>query len=133
MTEDEATAIFHALASEHRRRMMDLLKAQPGLAVGEVAGEFDVSRIAVMNHLRVLEDAGLVISQQEGRTRRLFLNAAPIQMIHARWSSQYAAQWAERMSTIKFMAEAAARGFPQAKAAVTPISARGRGKRNAKG
>jgi len=133
MTEAEATAIFHALASEHRRRMMDLMKARPGLAVGEIAGEFDVSRIAVMNHLRVLEEAGLLISQQDGRTRRLYLNAAPLQMIHERWSSQYAAQWAERLSTIKFMAEAAARGTRPPKATVTRIANKGRGRRNDKG
>jgi DNA-binding transcriptional ArsR family regulator len=133
MTEAEATAIFHALASEHRRRMMDLLKARPGLAVGELAGEFDVSRIAVMNHLRVLEHAGLVISQQDGRTRRLYLNAAPIQMIHARWSSEYAAQWAERLSAVKLLAEAAARGARPPMASVARISDKGRGKRNGKG
>lgn len=133
MTEAETTAIFHALASEHRRRMMDLLKARPGLAVGEIAGEFDVSRIAVMNHLRVLEAAGLVVSQQDGRTRRLYLNAAPIQMIHARWSSEYAAQWAERLSTIKFIAEATARGTQPSKSNVARIAITGRGKRNGKG
>jgi len=101
------TAVFHALAHETRRRVMDLLKARPGISVGELAQEFDVTRIAVMNHLAVLEDAGLVVSQKDGRTRRLFLNAAPIQMINDRWLDDYAGHWARKLTGIKYAAEAA--------------------------
>lgn len=86
---------------------MDLLKARPGISVGELAQEFDVTRIAVMNHLAVLEDAGLVVSQKDGRTRRLFLNAAPIQMINDRWLDDYAGHWARKLTGIKYAAEAA--------------------------
>lgn len=106
-TEDDMTAVFHALAHETRRRVMDLLKARPGISVGELAQEFDVTRIAVMNHLAVLEDAGLVVSQKDGRTRRLFLNAAPIQMINDRWLDDYAGHWARKLTGIKYAAEAA--------------------------
>lgn len=109
MTEGEATLIFHALAHEHRRRVLDLVKARPGLGVGELAAAFDVSRIAVMNHLAVLEKAGLIISQADGRTRRLYLNAAPIQLIHERWTTEYSAHWANRLTAIKYAAEAAAK------------------------
>jgi len=124
MTEDQATLVFHALAHEHRRRMMDLVKARPGMGVGQLAEEFDVSRIAVMNHLAVLEKAGLIISQPDGRTRRLYLNAAPIQLIHERWTSEYSAHWANRLTAIKYAAEAAARAVgqgPRASARITPI------------
>jgi DNA-binding transcriptional ArsR family regulator len=107
-TEDDMTAVFHALAHESRRKIMDVLKARPGIGVGELAGEFDVTRIAVMNHLAVLEDAGLVVSQKDGRTRRLYLNAAPIQMINDRWMSDYSAHWAKKLTGIKYAAEAAA-------------------------
>ncbi len=107
-TEDEMTAVFHALAHESRRRIMDLVKAQPGLTVGQLANEFDVSRIAVMNHLSVLEQAGLLISEKDGRTRRLYLNATPIQMIHDRWMSDYSAHWAKKLTGIRYAAEAAA-------------------------
>lgn len=107
-TENEITAVFHALASEHRRRILDLLKQRPGMAVGELACEFDVTRIAVMNHIAVLERAGLLISEQDGRARRLYLNAAPIQMIHDRWITEYSAQKARRVTEIKRLAEAAA-------------------------
>ncbi|MBS0483529.1 MAG: helix-turn-helix transcriptional regulator [Proteobacteria bacterium] len=106
-TEDDMTAIFHALAHETRRRIMDVLKARPGIAVGELAQEFDVTRIAVMNHLAVLEQAGLVVSQKDGRSRRLWLNAAPIQMINDRWLDDYAGHWARKLTGIKYAAEAA--------------------------
>jgi len=105
-------AVFQALANEHRRRMLDIVKDQPGLAVGLLASHFDVSRIAVMKHLNVLESAGLVISEKEGRTRRLYFNATPIQMIHDRWTTQYSAYWAGNLTRIKYLAEARAQGLP---------------------
>lgn len=106
ITTDEMDAVFHALAHEHRRRILDLVKASPGLSVGRLALSFDVSRIAVMNHLAVLERAGLIVSQKDGRSRRLYLNAVPIQLIHDRWTDEYSAHWAQRVTDIKAMAEA---------------------------
>ena len=103
------SAIFHALAHENRRKIMDVVKAHPGVSVGRLAQEFDVSRIAVMNHLAVLEDANLIVSEKDGRVRRLYLNAAPIQMINDRWMSDYSAHWAKRLTGIKYAAEAAAK------------------------
>lgn len=105
--EDDMTAVFHALAHETRRRILDALKARPGIGVGELASRFDVTRIAVMNHLTVLEHAGLVVSQKEGRVRRLYLNAAPIQMINDRWLDDFSGHWARKMTGIKYAAEAA--------------------------
>jgi predicted transcriptional regulator len=99
-------AVFQALAHESRRRMLDIVKEEPGIGVGALAGEFDVSRIAVMKHLAVLEEANLIISQKDGRTRKLYFNAAPIQMIHDRWTSEYSAYWAGHMTRIKYLAEA---------------------------
>ncbi len=101
--------IFHALAHQTRRRIMDLVRDQPGLAVGELAKQFDVSRIAIINHLAVLERAGLVISEKAGRSRRLYLNVAPIQMINDRWLNDFSTHWAGRMTAIKYAAEQAAR------------------------
>ena len=109
ITDDEMDAVFHALAHEHRRRILDLVMAKPGLAVGELAAAFDVTRIAVMNHLAVLEKAGLVLSEKDGRSRRLYLNSAPIQMIHDRWTDAYSAHWGRRLIDIKALAEAAAK------------------------
>lgn len=102
-------SVFHALAHATRREILDHLRQTPGMTVGALASQFDVSRIAVMNHLMVLEKAQLVISEKHGRTRRLYLNAMPIQEIYDRWTDTYSAHWSDRMSLIKNVAEAAAR------------------------
>ena len=57
-------AVFQALSNESRRRMLDLIKEEPGIGVGALASDFDVSRIAVMKHLAVLEQANLVVSEK---------------------------------------------------------------------
>jgi DNA-binding transcriptional ArsR family regulator len=108
-TDQDMSAVFSALSHESRRQILDILKAEPGLPVGELASRFDVSRIAVMNHIAVLEEAGLVISEKEGRLRRLWLNAAPLQMIQDRWLGEHTERFASRVTGLKFAAEAAAR------------------------
>jgi len=101
-------AVFQALAHRDRRAILDLLKDAPGSTVGEVSSCFDSSRIAVMKHIGVLESAGLVTSEPDGRKRRLYFNPVPIQMIHDRWSSDYSRLWAGRLTSIKYKVEAAA-------------------------
>ena len=108
ITNTDMDQVFAALSHTSRRRMLDLLRDQPGLAVGELAAKFDVTRIAVMNHIKVLEDARLVISEQDGRSRRLYLNAAPIHAIYDRWTDTFSAHWLDRVSIIKSVAEATA-------------------------
>ncbi|MEO0679566.1 MAG: helix-turn-helix transcriptional regulator [Pseudomonadota bacterium] len=108
-TESQMDRVFAALSHASRRAMLDLLHERPGQSVGEIARNFDVTRIAVMNHLKVLEDAQLVISEKDGRARRLYMNAVPIQAIHERWTDKFSAHWLDRMSLIKAAAEAAAR------------------------
>jgi len=79
--------IFKALADRRRRRILDLLKAQPR-TTGDLCGRFrDLDRCTVMQHLRVLESAGLVMVRREGRLRWNYLNALPIKEIHARCRS----------------------------------------------
>lgn len=102
-------AVFQALASKSRRRMLDKLQECPGIRVGVLASEFDVSRIAVMKHLRVLEQAGLLISEKDGRTRRLYFNAAAIQMIYDRWTTDYSAYWSGNVTRLKYQAESRTR------------------------
>jgi len=85
--------------------MLDLVKEQPGISVGALATSFDVSRIAVMKHLAILETAGLVISEKRGRVRNLYFNAAPIQLIHERWTTEYSAYWSGHLTRIKYLAE----------------------------
>ena len=98
-------AVFQALGNKTRRRMLDIVKETPGIGVGVLATDFEVSRIAVMKHLAVLESANLIVSQKDGRTRRLYFNAAPIQMIHDRWTTDYSAYWAGQLTRIKYLAE----------------------------
>ncbi|SFR52962.1 ArsR/SmtB family transcription factor [Litoreibacter janthinus] len=109
ITNDDMDSVFHALAHTTRRAILDHVRAEPGLPVGKLARKFDVSRIAVMNHLAVLEKAGLIISGKDGRTRRLYMNVMPIQGIYDRWTDTFSAHWADRLSTIKYAAEAVAR------------------------
>jgi DNA-binding transcriptional ArsR family regulator len=97
--------VFDALGHPTRRRILDLLKTDPGISVGELAAHFDTSRIGVMHHLRLLEDSGLVISLKEGRTRQLFHNPVPIQLIHDRWTTEYGGFWASKMADVKYAVE----------------------------
>lgn len=101
----DTDAVFRALADPSRRKILDLLKAEPGQSVGQLAEAFSFSRFAVMKHLRVLEQAQLIVSRKDGKSRRLFLNAIPIQTIYDRWISQYSAQWASRLTSIKYELE----------------------------
>jgi len=109
MGEDLLGAVFAALAHASRRQMLDILKDRPGCSVNHVAAHFDMSRIAVMKHLRVLERAGLVLSEKRGRTRELFFNAVPIQEIHDRWTSEFSALWAGRLARVKYRVESGPR------------------------
>ena len=108
ITYDDMDAVFHALAHKSRRQILDLVRDKPGQSVGELAKSFDVSRIAIMNHLKVLEAANLLVSQEDGRFRRIYLNAMPIQAIHERWIDGFSAHWVDRLSFIKHAAEQAA-------------------------
>ena len=97
--------LFQALAHQARRRMLDLLKDMPGSSVNDVAKYFDMSRIAVMKHLKVLEQANLIVSRKQGRTRELYFNVVPIQMLYDRWTTEYSRFWASKVTDIKYMLE----------------------------
>lgn len=107
--EAQLDAVFFALASEPRRRMLDLLKAEPGCTVGRVAAHFDgeFGRFAVMKHLAQLEAAGLVHAERSGRERHLWFDPTPIQWVHERWTTEFSAYFAARLTRLKFMAEGA--------------------------
>lgn len=105
MKPESMDRVFQALAHEHRRRILDIVRATPGCSVNDVCAHFETSRIAVMKHLRVLEQANLLLSEKKGRTRELFFNAIPIQLIHDRWTTEYSAFWAGRLTDLKFRIE----------------------------
>ena len=106
--------VFRAVADPSRRRILDLLKARPGITVGQLGDQFAFSRFAVMKHLKILEEVGLVIHRREGKSKRLYLNAVPIQTIYDRWISQYSALWAAQLTSLKYQLEGEDRDMPAA-------------------
>ena len=107
-TEDENDLIFKALGHRARRHILDLLKSEPrttGMLCDLVP---DLDRCTVMQHLKVLEDAGLIVAERRGRERWNHLDALPIQAIHERWIGPYAAYAASMLSQLKRQVEAPA-------------------------
>ncbi|MBB3658074.1 DNA-binding transcriptional ArsR family regulator [Rhizobium sp. BK650] len=89
-SESDDDLIFKALAHRRRRDILDRLKEEPR-TTGALCEAFpDMDRCTVMQHLKVLEDADLVIARKEGRERWNHLNSLPIKQIHDRWISAYA-------------------------------------------
>jgi predicted transcriptional regulator len=105
MSPDEMDALFAALASEPRRRMLDILKKHPGSNVNHLCEFFSQGRVAVMKHLDVLEAADLVVSEKAGRERLLYFNPVPIQMIYERWTSELGSYWAGKLTRLKYRLE----------------------------
>jgi uncharacterized protein YndB with AHSA1/START domain len=93
--------VFRALADPTRRSLLDELFRDDGRTLSALAGRLTMSRFGVMKHLRVLEDAGLVVTRRRGREKLHFLNAVPIRLIHDRWVSKYAAPWSALLSDLK--------------------------------
>ena len=81
--------IFKALADPTRRFLLDLLFQRDGRTLKELESGLEMTRFGVMKHLKVLEEAGLVITRRSGREKLHFLNAVPIRMIHDRWIDKY--------------------------------------------
>jgi DNA-binding transcriptional ArsR family regulator len=82
--------VFKALADPTRRELLDELFRHDGQTLGALAGRFPMTRVAVAKHLRLLEDAGLVVSRRRGREKLHYLNPVPIRLVHDRWVSTYA-------------------------------------------
>lgn len=106
-SDDQLDAVFKALANAHRRAICDALKPRP-LTTGQLAALLpDLDRTTVMLHLRVLEQAGLVVAVRKGRERFNHLDATPIQAIHERWIGPHAAAAARGLLRLKTKLEAA--------------------------
>lgn len=82
--------VFKALADPTRRFLLDLLFTRDGRTQTELASELEISRFGVMKHLRILEEAGLIVTRRSGREKLHFLNPIPIRLIHDRWIGKYA-------------------------------------------
>jgi DNA-binding transcriptional ArsR family regulator/uncharacterized protein YndB with AHSA1/START domain len=107
-SEEDTGALWRALADPTRRRILDLLRQRP-LITGEIAAQFPVSRIAVMRHLEVLSEAGLVTSRKHGRQRWHYLNTVPLQRLHRRWADPAAAGFASALLRLQGTVEAEGR------------------------
>ena len=100
-SESTEDAVFKALANGKRRQMLDAIKHGP-LTTGALCEKFpEMDRCTVMQHLKVLEEADLIIPRRQGRERWNHLNALPIQAIHDRWISQYAGHAMSVLSALK--------------------------------
>jgi DNA-binding transcriptional ArsR family regulator len=85
----DADRVFKALADSTRRFLLDRLFVRDGRTLTELESELEMTRFGVMKHLRVLEEAGLVITRRSGREKLHFLNPVPIRLIHDRWIHKY--------------------------------------------
>src|SRR4051812_35916825 len=94
-------AVFRALSDPTRRALLDELFRQDGQPLGALEDLFSMTRFGVMKHLRVLEEAGLVVTRRRGREKLHFLNPVPIRLVHDRWVSKYAEPWAAGLSDLK--------------------------------
>jgi DNA-binding transcriptional ArsR family regulator len=108
-TETRLDATFFALSSAVRRRILDLLKRDGGCNVNHICAAFDgeIGRFAVMKHLAALERGGLLVSQRDGRDKRLWLDPTPLQLIHERWTTEFSAYWSAQLTQLKYRAEGA--------------------------
>jgi DNA-binding transcriptional ArsR family regulator len=93
--------VFKALADATRRYLLDLLFERDGRTLWELEGELDMTRFGVMKHLRVLEEAGLVIARRSGREKLHFLNPVPIRLIHDRWIDKYTERRVAALTDLK--------------------------------
>ena len=98
---DQQDAVFKALADGRRREMLDLLRDGPK-TTGELCGHFDsLDRCTVMQHLRVLEAADLILVKRQGRQRWNYINPLPIKEIYDRWISRYAVGAVDLLARMK--------------------------------
>ena len=94
-------AVFRALADPTRRSLLDELFEEDGQTLSALEERLPMTRFGVMKHLKVLEDAGLVVTKRRGREKLHFLNPVPIRLVHDRWVSKYAEPWAAALTGLK--------------------------------
>jgi DNA-binding transcriptional ArsR family regulator len=91
---DPGGDVFRALADTTRRALLDSLFSRDGQTLNELCASFpEMTRFGVMKHLSVLEEANLVVTSRQGRTKRHYLNPVPVEQVANRWISKYAARF----------------------------------------
>jgi DNA-binding transcriptional ArsR family regulator len=99
MTDDDR--VFKALADPTRRFLLDRLFARDGRTLTELESELEMTRFGVMKHLRILEDAGLVVTRRVGREKLHYLNAVPIRLVHDRWIDKFTERRVSALTDLK--------------------------------
>src|SRR4029077_6941832 len=98
--------VFKALADPTRRSLLDELYREDGQSLSALEQRLPMTRFGVMKHLKVLEEAGLVVTKRRGREKLHFLNVVPIRLVHDRWVSKYTEPWAAALTDLKMQLEA---------------------------
>lgn len=93
--------VFKALADPTRRLLLDRLFERDGRTLTELSADPDMTRFGVMKHLKVLAEAGLVVTRKSGREKLHYLNPVPIQLIYDRWIDKYTAGPAAALAHLK--------------------------------
>src|SRR3954463_13772320 len=97
--------VFKALADPTRRHLLDRLFERDGRTLTELEDGLEMTRFGVMKHLRLLEEAGLVVRRRQGREKHHFLNAVPIRLIHDRWIDKYRERQVTALADLKTQLE----------------------------
>ena len=105
MHEGDDDRVFRALADPTRRHLLDRLFERDGRTLTELDSELEMTRFGVLKHLRVLEEAGLVVTRRAGREKHHFLNPVPIRQIHDRWIDKYTERRVSALSDLKTQLE----------------------------
>jgi DNA-binding transcriptional ArsR family regulator len=93
--------VFKALSDPTRRALLDRLFEQDGQSLSALEERLPMSRFGVMKHLRVLEEANLVVTRRRGREKLHFLNPVPIRLVYERWVSKYSEPWVSGLTGLK--------------------------------
>jgi DNA-binding transcriptional ArsR family regulator len=94
-------AVFKAMADPTRRQILDSLYERDGQSLTALEQALPMTRFGVMKHLKVLEQANLVVTRKRGREKLHFLNPVPIRLVYERWVSKYSEPMAKTLTGLK--------------------------------
>jgi len=100
--------VFKALGDPTRRFLLDLLFEHDGRTLTDLESGLDMTRFGVMKHLRILEEAGLVVTKKSGREKLHYLNPVPIRLVHDRWIDKYTERQVTALADLKHTLEESA-------------------------
>jgi len=100
-TVNDDDRVFKALADPTRRFLLDRLFQRDGRTLTELESDLEMTRFGVMKHLKILEEAGLVVTRKEGREKLHFLNPVPIRLVHDRWIDKYTERQVSALADLK--------------------------------